>query len=425
MGRPEKDNLMENPTLQESVIYLALTEPGVDISMMAEIYLDLDHRPLWREALKLRGETISLVTLMDNPDKRLGMIWIKCYSFYGILVECWADYCDRLRAAYVRSKLNEVLDKCQFTDANEAAETVKQWAKELNEAESKSLTLKLPADYVHVWLEEIEAKRGMKPELLTGFQKLDSMSWGLHRGEVITIGARTSKGKSTFALNITANLVRQKKKILFFSTEMSIQEKWSRIICHFSNVDFSKFRKVDFNMSDWAQISKAAEQLHGDYFHVCDYASPTIEQVETLCNKVKPDVMVLDYLGMFSLPKATREDQAISEFMRRVKILARQQNVSVIVVSQVNRNVDNRPNPIPTMADLKSSGSIEQESDIVMLLYPDSERAPQGPTRPMILDIAKNRHGECILLKLDFYLPTLRMTEAEDYGDRKSAAGGN
>lgn len=400
---------MEAPTIAESAIYLALTT-DVDISTMSDVYFEGEDQALWRQALERRKTPVDLSLLANERDKRLALLWIKCRQA-GVHDPMWFQYCANLRTAYVQRSVQAVIEKCKFSDDEETSKIVQAWAKELERAQSKSIELPKPSVYIPTWITELENRNGKEPEMLTGFPKLDELFWGLHRGEVITIGARTSRGKSTFALNMAVNLVKRNKKVLFFSTEMSISEKWSRIISNVSGVDFSKFRKAELTVSDWTKIIQGAELMSGDYFFVCDAPSPTIEQIEAVCSRIRPDVLILDYLGMFTYPKADREDQAISEFMKRVKIISRQYEMATLVVSQLNRMVDHRPNQIPTMADLKSSGSIEQESDIVVLLYNDIDHDQVGATRRLILDVAKNRHGECVLVKLAFYLPTLKMME--------------
>lgn len=273
-----------------------------------------------------------------------------------------------------------------------------------------------PQDFAAEYLQNLDLRREHRePELKTGFPKIDNTLWGLHRGELITIGARPAVGKSAVCINIAYNLIRSGKKALYFSTEMSVDEQWNRIIPIATSLEAFKFRQANFSEQEVKAVSKAAEWLHdGKNFYVCEIASPTIEQIRMETKRYKPDVVIIDYLQRCTYPQADREDLRIGDFMKQLKTLGRTENACIIVTSQLNRNVENRTSKIPNLADLRESGNIEQESDCVILLHQDSpETQVEGNVTTLVANFAKNRHGHCGAVKLCFLKDRQKITELD------------
>ena len=174
-----------------------------------------------------------------------------------------------------------------------------------------------------------------------------------------------------------------------------------------------KFRQAKFEDHEWVEVGQFVEKYAGDNFYICDKVSPNIETIRACIKKIKPDVMVVDYLGLCRLPKADRLDLSIGEFMKQLKAMSRSEKVATIVISQLNRQVDARTDKVPTLADLKESGSIEQESDVVILLYDEPNQDINNSVRNLILSVEKNRHGYCRRIKLVFRTETLQMAEQD------------
>jgi replicative DNA helicase len=331
---------------------------------------------------------------------------------YYVVPERFGFYVETLREEFEEGSVYQLIDSVKSLSDKEAIEKVCGFAEKMKEREHSPADIYEAKGYSHAFLDKLEEARAHKePELMTGFPHFDSYLWGLNRGELIVFGARPAVGKSALMLNIAANLLKSNKKVLYFATEMSVYEEWCRLIPILTGLDAFSFRKADFTGAEWTTIQQKVEWLDDkNSFIVCDSASPNIAQVKSMIHKVKPDVAVLDYLQRFTFPDADRSDLCIGEFMKELKTTARSENVAILLPSQLNRNVENRPSKIPNNADLRDSGNIEQESDTVILLSPD-EDSTDPDNAILIANISKNRHGETGLVKLVFKKKTQRIVE--------------
>ena len=329
--------------------------------------------------------------------------------------EHWDFYLGVLKEKYQEMRAYDLADRAPLATPAELIEQIFKFRSDMEAMDTKRKSYDGMKEKVHDYIETLEARRDQtEAELLTGFQKIDDRLWGLNRGEILTIGARTGVGKSVFCMNVTGNLLKAGKRVLYFSTEMTTNEKLSRLLSIYTGIDAWKFRRARFAVDDWGQIMAQSEKLaEENNFFVCDDPSPDIGKVRAIAEKVKPDVVVLDYLSLFRHPKSDRKDLEIGEFMVGVKVMARNMNLSAIVVSQLNRGVDNRTLQIPTLADLKESGNIEQESDVVLLLHDQEEELKAAPVRNVVARICKNRHGQCGMVVIKFLAEKLQMMEDE------------
>lgn len=257
---------------------------------------------------------------------------------------------------------------------------------------------------------ENERKRAAA-EILTGYQALDNIFWGLHRGELIAIGARPGIGKSAFMINIATNVMNQGKVVLYFSTEMSAYEQWKRLLSIKTQLPGYKFRHADFKNQEWETLSEHLGKLYKEkLFNICDLASPKIEEIENLTRRLRPDVVIVDYLQRCTMPKASTQDLAIGEFLKALKTLSRTENCAVLLPSQFSRDIEKRTSKRPIQADFRDSGNIEQEADILMALW-QREGVVLELARFIDLTILKNRHGRLGDLKISFQTETLFMPE--------------
>ena len=212
----------------------------------------------------------------------------------------------------------------------------------------------------------------------TGFLDLDYKTAGLHGSELILVAARPAMGKSAFALNIATNAaVKAKVPVAIFSLEMSKEQMVNRILCSEAMVDSNKVKTGKLDEQDWGKLAGALGPLSEADIYVDDTPGISVMEIRAKCRKLKLEkglgLVVIDYLQLItgnSKRNGSRE-QEISEISRSLKILAKEIDVPVIALSQLSRAVEQRPDHRPMLSDLRESGAIEQDADIVMFLYRD------------------------------------------------------
>jgi len=227
-------------------------------------------------------------------------------------------------------------------------------------------------------LEELYNRKQHITGVPTGFADLDYKTAGLHGSELILVAARPAMGKSAFALNIASNAaVRAKTPVAIFSLEMSKEQMANRILCSEALVDSNKVRTGKVEDDDWSKLAYASGILSEAQIFIDDTPGISINEIRTKCRKLKLEkdigLVVIDYLQLVqaSNRRAGSREQEIAEISRSLKILAKEINVPVIALSQLSRAPEQRPDHRPMLSDLRESGSIEQDADIVMFLYRD------------------------------------------------------
>ncbi len=250
-------------------------------------------------------------------------------------------------------------------------------------------------------IEEAARKDGRINGLPTGFTDLDHKLTGLHKGELILVAARPAMGKTAFVLNIANHVItREKVPTVIFSLEMSKESLVSRLIAMEARVDAQALRTGNLTEKDWDDIIESSDVLSHAPLIIDDNSSITISELRSKCRKLKQmkdiGLVIVDYLQLMnaSRPVESRQ-QFISEVSRALKGIARELSIPVIALSQLNRAVDSRPNHKPVLADLRESGAIEQDADVVMFIYRDDYYTKEASERPGIaeIDVAKQRNG--------------------------------
>ena len=227
-------------------------------------------------------------------------------------------------------------------------------------------------------LEELYNRKEHITGVPTGFIDLDYKTAGLHGSELILIAARPAMGKSAFALNIATHAaVRAKTPVAIFSLEMSKEQMANRILCSEALVDSNKVRTGKVEDDDWTKLAEASGILSEAEIFIDDTPGISIMEIRAKCRKMKLEknigLVIIDYLQLVqgSSKRAASREQEIAEISRSLKILAKEINVPVIALSQLSRAPEQRPDHRPMLSDLRESGSIEQDADIVMFLYRD------------------------------------------------------
>lgn len=252
-------------------------------------------------------------------------------------------------------------------------------------------------------IDQIEAASRMNTRITgvpTGFIDLDNMLTGLHGSELILVAARPAMGKTAFVLNI-AHHVAVKKNVAtaIFSLEMSKEQLVTRMIAMDSLVDSQKVQTGNLTEDDWDQVLASSETIAAAPLYIEDSSAITISELRSKCRKLKSKnqlgLIIIDYLQLMSTTKKVESrQQFISDMSRSLKMLARELDVPVIALSQLNRAVDSRPDHKPVLADLRESGAIEQDADVVMFIYRDDYYNPDTDKKGIAeIIIAKQRKG--------------------------------
>jgi replicative DNA helicase len=245
-------------------------------------------------------------------------------------------------------------------------------------------------------IEKLFNNKGETTGVSSGFTDLDAKTSGFQSGDMILIAARPSMGKTTFALNIAEHAaLRDHRSVVIFSLEMSKEQLAYKLLCSEANVDMLKLRTGTLEDKDWENIAMAAGPLSKAKIYIDDSAGVTVMEMRSKCRRLKIeygiDLIVIDYLQLMSGGSGSdNRQQEVSEISRSIKALAKEMECPVIALSQLSRAPEQRADHRPMLSDLRESGSIEQDADIVMFLYRDEYYNKETEDKNI---------GECIIAK--------------------------
>ena len=257
-------------------------------------------------------------------------------------------------------------------------------------------------------LEELYNRKQHITGVPSGFTELDYKTAGFHGSDLVLIAARPAMGKSAFALNIATNAaVRANVPVAIFSLEMSKEQMVNRILCSEAMVDSNKVRTGKLEEDDWTKLAGSIGPLSDAEIYIDDTPGISVMEIRAKCRKLKLEknigMVVIDYLQLVqgSNKRNGSREQEISEISRSLKILAKELNVPVIALSQLSRAVEQRPDHRPMLSDLRESGAIEQDADIVMFLYRDDYYNKDSEKKDIAeVIIAKHRGGSLGTIEL-------------------------
>ena len=256
-------------------------------------------------------------------------------------------------------------------------------------------------------LEELYNQKEHITGVPTGFAELDKKTAGLHGSELILIAARPAMGKSAFALNIGSYAAtRANVPVAIFSLEMSKEQVGNRILCSEALVDSNNVRTGELNDEELGKLAETSGELSQAPIYIDDTPGISVMEIRAKCRKLKLEknigLVIIDYLQLIQgSGKTSSREQEIAEISRSLKILAKEIEVPVIALSQLSRAVEQRPDHRPMLSDLRESGSIEQDADIVMFLYRDDYYNPDSEEKDISeVIIAKHRAGSTGTVKL-------------------------
>ncbi|MGZ4383484.1 MAG: replicative DNA helicase [Gaiellaceae bacterium] len=420
----------QNAEAEEYVLGAMLLSPGaigaVSEILNADDFYRASHGAIFRAALALygRGEPVDAITLVDELDKRSELETIGGRSRVhelAALVPASANAGHYARIVHEMGILRGLVASGQEI-ADLGYERPGETTELVDRAEQiifKLSQARVSSEFSHIEqllkesFERITALFESGAELTgvpCGFRDLDKITSGFQPGNLIIVAARPSMGKSAFALCTAANLtVRNETPVALFTLEMSKAEVTQRFMCSEAKVESQKLRSGKLAPDDWPRLTAACDRLARAPIYVDDTGSITMMEIRSKARRLKakqPDLglIIVDYLQlMTSGASAENRVQEVSQISRNLKVLARDLEVPILALSQLSRAVEQRHDKRPILSDLRESGSIEQDADIVMFIYRDeyyNEESDQQGLAEII--VAKHRNGPTDTVKLSF-----------------------
>jgi replicative DNA helicase len=398
----------------------------VDIIKATDFY-DPKHKTIYAAILKLTEEQkpIDLVSVTNLLEGRGELAAIGGPNYIADLTSAVATashvkhYAEIIAEKSLRRRLisaSEEITELSFDESETDAAAILDSAEQKlfdvakNSVKSDLISIETILTESFDRLELLHQQGGATPGIPTGFTDLDRKLMGLNRSDLIIIAARPAMGKTTLALNIAHNIaIDEKLPVLFFSLEMSKEQLVDKMLSTESGVESAKLRTGDMSDQDFDDLSQAWGTLGEAKLYIDDTPGITVTEMRAKARRLsyrqKPGLIVVDYLQLMS---GTGRDggnrvQEVSEISRGLKIMARELDVPVIALSQLSRSVESRHPQIPQLADLRESGSIEQDADIVAFIYREHYYNPETE-RKHIADVivAKFRNGPTGKVELYF-----------------------
>ena len=447
--RGTHQGLPNNPDAEANVLSAMLLSNEVVEEALTELLPDDFYRPMNKALFETmhdmydRSLPIDSITLIDylSSKNKLQEVGGEAYILelmgQTLSLVNWQHHASIVRRdAMLReiigatNQINQLAYNAP-TDTKEVVERAESMLLSVTDREVKNAYKPLNDFLIEAFNEakEVCEAGGVAAGVPTGYPSLDRMLMGLREGQLVIIGARPAVGKTSFALNLALNAASEGYTVAFFSLEMSGKEIAQRFICAHAQVSMSNFRTGKISPQEWANIGQAAEDLSSLDILIDDTPGITVTEIRAkarrmLHNKEKA-IIILDYLQLLSPPAGRRAESRtveVSEMSRALKIMAKELAVPVISLSQLSRAVESRTGKRPQLSDLRESGSIEQDADIVMFLDRSSneqeagreDRPPEGITR---IIVAKNRSGPIGDVDLVFLAASTKFYELNEHAE--------
>lgn len=386
-----------------------------------------------------KNEPIDIITLTDQLKRKNNFEAVGGSQYLTTLVAMVPTSANiRYHSKIVREKamlnglLRAVTDIATKTYENEldAEELIDYAEKTIFDISDKRIkpsfvTMKaLIKDSFHM-IEQLYDRKESVTGVSTGFKELDELTAGFQRGDLIIVGGRPGMGKTALSLNIAQHVgINLKEPVAIFSLEMTKEQLGLRMLCSEAMVDSHKIRKGFIKQESWHQLTNAAGKLAESPIFIDDSSGLSVLEMRAKARRLKAEhglsLVIVDYLQLMrGRGNFERRDQEISEISRSLKALAKELNIPVIALSQLNRAVETRGgNKKPTLADLRESGAIEQDADVIIFLYKEeSYNKDQTETRgKFMVNVAKQRNGPTDIIPLTFLSECTRFV---DYTDRE------
>ena len=406
---------------EQAVIGSMLTDKDAVIAAIEVLKEDAfyreDNKAIYEAILNLynKSEPIDIITLKDELESMNKFEQVGGFEYLASLpdkVPTTANVHKYIKIVEEKSILrnliktaNEIID-LGYNSTEEVEDIMDNAEKKLfaimqSKNQKSYTTIKDALVESFAKLEELYNRKQHITGVPTGFIELDYKTAGLHGSELILLAARPAMGKTAFALNIATNAaLRANVPVAIFSLEMSKDQLVNRILCSEAMVDSNKVRTGKIEEGDWVKLAGAIGPLSESQVFIDDTPGISVMEIRTKCRKLKMEknigLVVIDYLQLVqgSSKRSGSREQEISEISRSLKILAKEIDVPVIALSQLSRAVEQRPDHRPMLSDLRESGAIEQDADIVIFLYRDDYYNKESEKKDIAeVIIAKQRGG--------------------------------
>ena len=381
----------------------------------SEFYLD-NHAKIFEciKNIDARGGVVDLTTVADELNNRN---WLKIVGDIEYLTEVIesvpsaANIDQYIKIVEDKAILRRLIDEAtaiitnSYNTSNNISEVIEEAekkifdvSKSLRSTEFKSIQdvlYKTQAD-----LEKLAANKGDITGIPTGYYELDKLTSGFHPHELIIIAARPGMGKTAIALNFVTNIaINSKKTVALFNMEMGAEQLAMRMLASVGQIEGSKLKTGNLEHSDWKRVNEAISRLSNTNIFIDDTAGQTVGEIRSKCRKLATspsglDIVVIDYLTLIqgSSKNGANRQQEVADISRALKTMAMELNVPVIALSQLSRGIEQRVDKKPMLSDLRESGAIEQDADIVAFLHcSDEERAKENSLMEFV--IRKHRNG--------------------------------
>ena len=389
----------------------------------AEDFYNESHREIFNSIMRLYRENISvdMLTVCEDLKKQKALDMVGGRTYIGTLtseVPSTANAGDYAKIVAEKAMMRQLIFASEEIAAK-GYEDKDDTEGLINAAESSIFRIaqkRQKNDYAKIqdvlmknlkMIDEAERNQGNVIGLPTGFKALDEKTSGLQKSDLIIIAARPGMGKTAFALNVAAqSAVKAKASVLIFSLEMSQEQLGQRLIAMQARVESEKLKKGNLERKDWDRINVALDELNETKIVIDDTPGISIMEMRNKCRRLKAeqglDLVVIDYLQLMTFDgRADSRQQEVSALSRHLKLLAREMDCPVIVLSQLSRAPEQRQDKRPMLSDLRESGSIEQDADIVIFLYRD-DYYNENSEKPGVCEVnlAKHRSGPTERLEL-------------------------
>jgi replicative DNA helicase len=433
----------QNLEAEQAVLGAVLIENNALLKVLDVIgesdFYRTSHRRIFHAILSLfdRNEAIDLVTVTEQLQRQNDLETVGGPSYLSALSERVPTAANvKYHARIVREKalLRALLTATteiagRVYEDSEEAESLLDFAEktvfEISDHRIKSSFVAM-RDVVNdsfKMIEELYSRKETVTGLSTGFRDMDEMTTGLQKGDLIIVGGRPSMGKTAFAMNLAQHAaIANEETVAIFSLEMSTQQLVMRLLCSEARVDSNGVRKGFLKDQDWHKLTSAASRLGEAPIFIDDSMNANVLEVRAKARRLKMEhglsLVIVDYLQLMQGRMGMeRREQEISDITRSLKGLAKELEVPVIALSQLNRGVELRQDKRPTLADLRESGAIEQDADVIVFIYRD-EVYNKNTERKGIAEliVAKQRNGPTGTVKVSFLNYCTRFVDlAEDY----------
>lgn len=425
----KKTELPQNLEAEQSVIGAILLEP-TSIELINKILIPNDfytqaHKLIFSYIVKIweNGQPIDLVTLIDELNNKNIINEIGGVTYLTTLatsVPTTANIVYYAEIVAKKSQLrqminlgNTIANNCSNpdTDIKKVISDTEKTIFELSIGQNDKPFKKIDDVLINAYdtIENLNKTKGAITGIISGFHGLDRITSGFQKNDLIIVAARPSVGKTAFCLNIARNAAKNNHKIAVFSLEMAAEQLIMRLISAEGNIESQKLRTGDLNAEDWKKLSLATAKLAENNIYIDDTSGITISDLIAKSRQLKKtngiDMIIIDYLQLIQGNGGHRgnRQQEVTEISRLLKGLARDLEVPVIALSQLSRNVESRQDKRPIMSDIRESGSIEQDADIVSFLYREDYYDKETENKDIIeIIIAKHRNGAIGDVKLAF-----------------------